>query len=63
MGAGNYVTSCDLRVFVDQAAEPVPAQNAQTGHVARKMYTASGRVLLQCPVRPMRTVATRGRTW
>jgi hypothetical protein len=34
-GAGNSVTSCDLRVFVDEAAESVPAQNAHTGHVAR----------------------------
>jgi hypothetical protein len=31
VGAGNCVTLCDLRVFVDQAAEPVPAQNARTG--------------------------------
>jgi hypothetical protein len=35
VGAGNCVTSCDLRVFVDQAAEPIPAQNAHTGHVSR----------------------------
>jgi hypothetical protein len=27
VGAGNSVASCDLRVFVDQAAEPVPAQH------------------------------------
>ena len=26
-GAGNYVTSCVLRIFVDQAAEPIPPQN------------------------------------
>jgi hypothetical protein len=32
--AGNYVTSCDLRIFVDQAAEPVSPQNAHTGHSA-----------------------------
>lgn len=27
VGAGNCVTSCDLRVFVDQATEPVPAED------------------------------------
>jgi hypothetical protein len=27
VGAGNYVTSCVLRIFVDQAAEPIPPQN------------------------------------
>ena len=27
VGAENAVTSCDLGVFVDQAAEPVPPQN------------------------------------
>jgi hypothetical protein len=26
-GCRNYVTSCDLRIFMDQAAEPVRAQN------------------------------------
>jgi hypothetical protein len=30
-GAGNRVISCDLGIFVDQAAEPVPAQNAGAG--------------------------------
>lgn len=25
VGAGNYVTSCDLRILADQAAESVPA--------------------------------------
>jgi hypothetical protein len=55
-GAGNYVTSCHLRVFMDQAAEPVPAQNAHTGHFRSRMRVPSGRVLLQCPVRPVRVV-------
>ena len=35
VGAGNCVTSCDLGVFVDQAAEPVPPQNADTRSLRR----------------------------
>ena len=30
VGAEYCVTSCDLGVFVDQAAEPVPPQNPDT---------------------------------
>jgi hypothetical protein len=44
MGAGDCVTSCDLGVFVDQATEPVPAQNAHTSHFRSRMYTSGGRV-------------------
>src|SRR5712691_9120041 len=44
MGAGDCVTSCVLGVFVDQATEPVPAQNAHTGHFRSRMYTSGGRV-------------------
>ena len=47
VGAGNSVTLCDLGVFVDQAAEPVPAQNAHTGHFGRRMRASGGRLLLQ----------------
>ena len=50
VGAGNCVTLCDLGVFADQAAEPVPALNAHTGHFRTWMRTTGGRVLLQCPV-------------
>ena len=32
VGAGNCGTLCGLGVFVDQAAEPVPALNAHTSH-------------------------------
>jgi hypothetical protein len=32
VGAENHVTLCYLGIFVDQATEPVPAQNADTGH-------------------------------
>ena len=52
VGAGNRVTSCDLRVFVDRAAEPVRAQNAHTGRFGRRMRASGGRVLLQRPVWP-----------
>jgi len=47
VGAGNSVTLCDLGVFVDQAADPVPAQNAHTGHFGRRMRASGGRLLLQ----------------
>jgi hypothetical protein len=56
VGAGNHVTLCSLRVFVDQAAEPVTAQNAHTGHFRRPMRTPGGRVLPQRPVRPVGVV-------
>ncbi len=48
-GCRNCVTSCDLRVFVDDAAEPVPAQNARTSGVVESLRAARVRVLLQCP--------------
>jgi hypothetical protein len=50
VGAGNCVTLCDLGVFADQAAEPVLALNAHTGHFRTWMRTTGRRVLLQCPV-------------
>ena len=56
VGAEYCVTSCDLGVFMDQAAEAVSAQDAQTGHVARWVRAPAGRVLLQRPVRPMDVV-------
>ena len=56
MGAENRVTLCDLGVFVGQAAEPVPEHNAHTGHFRRWMRTPGGRILLQCPVRPVGVV-------
>jgi hypothetical protein len=57
VSAGNCVTLCDLRVVVDQAAEPVPAPNAHAGQSGRPMRTPGGRVLLQSPVWGMRLVA------
>jgi hypothetical protein len=56
VGAGNHVTSCDLRVFVDQAAEAAPPQNARTGRFCGWMGAPGGRVLLQRPVRPTTVV-------
>ena len=53
VGAENYVPLCDLGVFVDQAAKPVPAQNAHIGLSRWRMRPPCGRVLLQCPVRPV----------
>jgi hypothetical protein len=41
------VTLCDLGILVDQSAEPVPAQNACTGHFGRRMRASGGRLLLQ----------------
>jgi NADPH:quinone reductase-like Zn-dependent oxidoreductase len=38
---------CDLGVFVDQAAKPVPAPNAHTGHSGRQMRASGGRLLPQ----------------
>ena len=56
VGAEYCVTSCDQGVFMDQAAEPVPAQNAHPGRVAGWMCAPGGRVLLQRPVRPVDVV-------
>jgi hypothetical protein len=56
LGAGNYVTLCDLGVFADQAAEPVPAQNTHSGHFGSRMRALGGPFLLQCPVWPVRVV-------
>jgi hypothetical protein len=47
VGAENAVTLCDLRIFVDQAAEPVPAQNAHAGYFGRRMRASGGRLLLK----------------
>ena len=53
MGAGNSVTVRDLHVFANEPAEPIPAQNAHTGHLSRRMRTPGGRVLPQRSVRAM----------
>jgi len=56
VGAGNCVTVCDLGVFMDQVAEPVPAQNAPPRFLPWAMHPSGGWVLLRRPVRPMDVV-------
>ena len=51
VGAGNRVTSCDLDIFADQSAEPIPPRDAHTGHFYGWVDAPGGRVLLQRPVR------------
>ena len=54
MGAENSVTSCDLQVLVDEAAEPVPSEHADGRHGTWRV--AGGRVLVQGSVRSVRVV-------
>jgi hypothetical protein len=56
VGAENPVTLRDLRIFVDQAAELVPAHNPDVRAQIRWMRTPCWRTLAQCPVRPVRVV-------
>ena len=56
VGAENSVNSCDLRVFVDQAAEPIPPKDPGACAESRWMHAPGGRVLPQRPVRPVAVV-------
>jgi hypothetical protein len=56
VGAEYSVTLCDLGVFVDQAAEPVPPQNSDTCACCGRILAPGGRILVQRPVRPTRIV-------
>jgi hypothetical protein len=56
MGTENYVTSCDLRVFVDQSAKPVTPQDADVGTCCGRIGSPVGRVLVQRPVWPVDVV-------
>lgn len=47
MGADNHVTSCDLGVFVDQAAESVAPQHADARTFCGRIGSSDGRILLQ----------------
>ena len=47
VGAGNHVTSCDLGIFMDQAAEPVPTQNTHMCWFAGRMRASGWRLLVQ----------------
>src|SRR5690349_11874848 len=44
---------CDLGIFVNEAAEPVSAQNTYTRHFGRRRRMPGGRALPQRPVRPV----------
>ena len=46
VGAKNAVASCDLRIFVDQAAKPVTAYNTYIGYFDRWSRTSDARLLL-----------------
>ena len=46
VGAENWVTSCDLQVLVDEAAEPVPSEHADA-RLGRWWGVACGRALVQ----------------
>jgi hypothetical protein len=56
VGAEYCVTSCNLGIFVDQAAEPVPPQNPDTCSCRGWIPAPGGRILMQGPVRPVRIV-------
>jgi hypothetical protein len=56
VGAENYVTSCDLGIFVDQAAESVPPEHADTCTFRQGIGSPSRRMLVQRPVRPVGVV-------
>ena len=49
MGAANAVTSRDLRIFVDQAAEPVASSDADVVAWGREMGPAVGWLLAEGP--------------
>jgi hypothetical protein len=56
VGAEYCVTSCDLGVFVDEAAEPILPENARIRDGCGWVRTPGGRVLVQRPVRPVAVV-------
>ena len=53
VGAENWVTSCDLQVLVDEAAEPVPSEHAD-GRPGTWRRVACGRAPVQGSVRSVR---------
>ena len=56
MGAENYVISCDLGIFVDQATEPVAPQHMDTRTFLRVNRFARRRILVQRSVWPVGVV-------
>jgi hypothetical protein len=55
--AGKRVTLCDLRIFMNQAAEPVPPQDPAFRVNNRQMLMHGGRALRERPVRAMNVIA------
>jgi hypothetical protein len=56
VGAEYPVTLCDLGIFADQAAEPVPPQDTDIRVHNGRTVTPSGRALAERPVRAMNVV-------
>jgi hypothetical protein len=56
VGAEYSVTLCDLGIFVDQAAEPVPPQDPDIRVRSGRMITPGGRALAERPVRAMNVI-------
>jgi hypothetical protein len=56
VGADNAVTSCDLRILVDQAAKPVASSDADVVVRGRDGDLAVGWLLAEGPVRPVGVV-------
>jgi hypothetical protein len=49
VGAENGVTSCDLRIFMDQATEPITAQNPDVGiRSGRNLWRSEMRFGVPC---------------
>jgi len=53
VGAEYPVALCDLGIFVDQAAEPVPSQDPDIPAHSGRTLTPSRRALAERPVRAM----------
>ena len=53
VGAENRVTSCDMQVLVDEAAEPVSSEHAD-GRPRTRRGAACGRALIEGSVRSVR---------
>jgi hypothetical protein len=53
VGAENRVTSCDMQVLVDEAAEPVSSEHA-VGRPRTRRGAACGRALIEGSVRSVR---------
>ena len=56
MGAEYPVALCDLGIFMNQTAEPVPPQDPDILAHSGRMLTPSGRPLAQRPVRTMNVI-------